>query len=648
MKILAKRLVFSLGILAVLAAVFAGCENPWMKSITAPLREDKGTPEVPADPEETTVTGVTVSPAVATVIKGGTLSFTAEVSGTGDPAQDVTWSIDEIVDAGTGISPAGFLTVAVTETASTLIVRATSVADSAVSGTAIVTVSNLPSTVTGVTVSPAAAIVLKGGTQSFTAAVNGTGSPAQTVTWSVEGAANTGTVISSTGVLTVSAAETAGTLTVQATSTANPAVSGAVTVTVTSVLTSIADIADYLANASGSPIPLPVHINLADPSPNGWADLLSAIQNVDTGKYVNLDLSLCTMNGTEFDPDASISTGKDKIASLTLPNAAESIKTGTSTNPTFKNFTSLTGVTGTNIETIGEYAFYYSILTTVDFLKVTTIGERAFQGCGALASIDLPLATSIGKFAFVYCDTLTSVNLLAATSIDEAAFAYCTSLTVIDLPASLTSIGNSAFTYCTGLTAIDIPASLTSIGGYAFSGCTGLTDITVAATNTAYSHSADHSMLLDKAGTTLVAYPTAAGNITLSGITSVRTAAFRDCTGLTAIALPNAVDIGVYAFRGCSALTAVDLPVVTVIGASAFHFCTALTTLTLPAAPPALGSGNGPFLATGSTGTVTIHVPTGAVPAYESVWGISASTGAGGNTGVYGSNHKAIEITDSP
>jgi hypothetical protein len=627
MKIVAKRLVFSLGILAVLAAVFAACENPWMKSITAPLYKDKETPEEPGMPEETTVTGVTVSPATANVGKGGIQQFSAAVNGTGSPAQTVIWSIDDPHHTGTTISLSGFLTVSTVEAAATLTIRATSAVDTGKSGTAAVTVNNLPSTVTGVTVSPAAAIVLKEGTQSFTAAVNGTGSPAQTVTWSVEGAANTGTVISSAGILTVAAAETATTLTVRATSTADTTVSGTVTVTVTNVLSSIADIADYLANASGSPIPLPVHINLADPSPNGWADLLSAIQNAGAGKYVNLDLSLCTMSGTEFDPDASISTGKDKIVSLVLPNAAESVKAGTSANPTFKNFTSLTGVTG-------EY--------------VETIGERAFQGCGALVSIDLPSATSIGKFAFVYCDTLASVNLLAATSIGEAAFTYCTSLTVIDLPDSLTSIGDSAFAYCTGLTAINIPASLTSIGVYAFSGCTGLTDITVAATNTAYSHSADHSMLLDKAGTTLVAYPTAAGNITLSGITSVRTAAFGDCTGLTAIDLPNADNIGVYAFRGCSALTAADLPVVTGIGASAFHFCTALTTLTLPAAPPALGSGNGPFLATGSTGTVTIHVPTSAVSAYKSVWGVFASTEAGGNTGVYGSNHKAIEITDSP
>jgi hypothetical protein len=73
------------------------------------------------------------------------------------------------------------------------------------------------STVTGVTVSPATVEVQKGGTQLFSATVNGAGNPAQTVTWSVSGGTGT-TNISSGGLLTVDANETATTLTVRATS----------------------------------------------------------------------------------------------------------------------------------------------------------------------------------------------------------------------------------------------------------------------------------------------------------------------------------------------------------------------------------------------------------------------------------------------
>ena len=87
-------------------------------------------------------------------------------------------------------------------------------------------------TVTGVTVAPSAVDVVKGGTQTFTATVTGTGSPATTVTWTVTGGI-TGTSIDSAGVLTVAEGETAATLTVKATSTVDTTKSGTATVTVT-------------------------------------------------------------------------------------------------------------------------------------------------------------------------------------------------------------------------------------------------------------------------------------------------------------------------------------------------------------------------------------------------------------------------------
>jgi len=88
-------------------------------------------------------------------------------------------------------------------------------------------------TVTSVTVSPSPIEVQKGTTQQFAATVVGTGSPAQTVDWSVEGNDDAATTISSTGLLTVAASETASTLTVKATSTVDHGKSGTATVTVT-------------------------------------------------------------------------------------------------------------------------------------------------------------------------------------------------------------------------------------------------------------------------------------------------------------------------------------------------------------------------------------------------------------------------------
>ena len=88
-----------------------------------------------------------------------------------------------------------------------------------------------PSSVTSVTVAPASATVAKGDTRQFAATVNGSGNPAQTVTWSVDG--GSASTVSAAGLLAVDAAETAATLTVRAVAAADPARYGTATVTVT-------------------------------------------------------------------------------------------------------------------------------------------------------------------------------------------------------------------------------------------------------------------------------------------------------------------------------------------------------------------------------------------------------------------------------
>ena len=181
-----------------------------------------------------TITGVTVTPATATVQTGSTQQFNATVSGTGAYDGTVTWTVEGAASTGTTISTDGLLTVAADETAATLTVTATSNGDSTKSGTATVTVepATPPSTITDVTVTPDTATIQTGGEQQFTATVTGTGDFSQAVTWTVEGAASTGTTISTTGLLTVGEDETATTLTVIATSNGDNTKSGRASVTV--------------------------------------------------------------------------------------------------------------------------------------------------------------------------------------------------------------------------------------------------------------------------------------------------------------------------------------------------------------------------------------------------------------------------------
>lgn len=77
------------------------------------------------------------------------------------------------------------------------------------------------STVTGVTVSPAAATVVNGSSQQYTATVQGVNGPSQAVTWAISGAGS----ISSTGLATGAT----GTYTVTATSVQDNTKSGTAT-----------------------------------------------------------------------------------------------------------------------------------------------------------------------------------------------------------------------------------------------------------------------------------------------------------------------------------------------------------------------------------------------------------------------------------
>jgi hypothetical protein len=195
-------------------------------------------------------------------------------------------------------------------------------------------------------------------------------------------------------------------------------------------------------------------------------------------RYVDLDISGCTMGGvTVFDPGTT-NTGESWIVSLTLPDAATSIKAGDYYTHIFRYFTALKSVTGKEVITIGQYAFYNcKALTTVAIPKVASIDDRyVFANCEALTTIDLSKVTSINGFAaFEGCKALTTVTS-PATSIGEYVFSYCEILQTVDLPNAI-SIGRAAFQGCEALTEISLP-SATHIGLRAFYG-TKATALTV-------------------------------------------------------------------------------------------------------------------------------------------------------------------------
>jgi hypothetical protein len=336
-------------------------------------------------------------------------------------------------------------------------------------------------------------------------------------------------------------------------------------------LKSITGIKEYLDTVfggtnTGDPVALPVAIDLADGT--NWEDLLSAID--DAVKYVALDLSACTMSGTEFDPDNTNSQGKDKIVSLVLPDAATSIESGYY-HPTFRYFTSLESVNGAGVETVGQNAFNAcTTLKTVDLPVAETIGGQAFKGCTGLETVSLPNATSFGAYAFASCYALTTVDLPAATDIGYQAFGE-TALETVYLPVAET-IGDEAFIDCSTLATVYLPAAET-IGQYAFYGCYALTEAT----------------------------------------------------------LPEATIIGKKAFGWCTALTTLDLSAATNIGEQAF-VSNSGTALTITLGDPAPTLGVNLFASVFAAKSVTVRVPFGSVGSYDSTWQTNFCGGNGNIT----------------
>jgi hypothetical protein len=325
------------------------------------------------------------------------------------------------------------------------------------------------------------------------------------------------------------------------------------TVIVIKAFTGILDMANYLFAAPGgsiaNPVPLPVNMELSSPN---WEDIIDTIAE-GGGKYVALDLSACTASTTPLTPGYG---GMD--------NTTKTFDPGTAGN--------------------GE--------PWIASLVLPAAAERISDG---------PAAGTIPTF--LHFTSLKSVTGAAVTDIGMAAFWGCTTLTTVNFPAII-NIGGLAFFDCTSLRSISLPASFSTIGN-PFGGCTALTNITVAAANTTLSHSADHRMLLNKAGGTLYAYPSASGPVTLGGITAVDSGAFWGCTGLTSVSFPNAGSIGDNAFYGCTSLSTVNLPAAASVGDNAFNGCTSLTTVNLQSATSIGGAMLSVFGSTG-TGALTL------------------------------------------
>ena len=134
----------------------------------------------------------------------------------------------------------------------------------------------------------------------------------------------------------------------------------------------------------------------------------------------------------------------------------------------------------------------------------------------------------------------------------------------------------------------------TYMGG-AFRGCTGLTSVTIPNSVTSIGYGAFYQC----SGLTSMTIP--------ESVTSIGENAFMGCSGLTSITIPNsATSIGEAAFRDCSGLTSITIPSSwSSIGRSVFYGCTGLTSITIPDNINSIGEAA--FL--GCSGLTSITIP---------------------------------------
>lgn len=225
-----------------------------------------------------------------------------------------------------------------------------------------------------------------------------------------------------------------------------------------------------------------------------------------------------------------------------------------------------------------------AIPSTIQSVKVTSIGREAFSWCNNLISVSIPNSvTEIKENAFYYCNALTEIYLSdSVTSIDENAISNCNKLESIQvdsdnpsfasldgilfdqdlttllkvpegkqgtytIPSGVTDIGNYAFYNCENLSNIYLPDSIVSIGDAAFQSCSSLGSICIP-NGVSCIRKSTFSNCIDLQTIEL-----------LDGVTSIEQDAFWNC-GLTSISLPSSIKIiDKSAFRDCNRLSSINV-----------------------------------------------------------------------------------------
>lgn len=291
-----------------------------------------------------------------------------------------------------------------------------------------------------------------------------------------------------------------------------------------------------------------------------------------------------------------------------------------------------------NIVSIGTRAFEENLkMTKISFgnnSELKVIGHEAFKQCTALVDIVLPKGLEIvGKRAFAGCTSLETIIIPeGVTTIEDGAFEGCKNLKSVSLPSTLVNLGEGVFNECSLLEKVTsksekfevkdniifeekgtilvkyfnkgnetlyvVPETVTKIRSFAFQdatlekivinenvkeigksiflGCENLTEIVIPFLGSNEKESTKLAYFFGE-------NPKNVEKVTILGGSEIPSVAFRNCSGLTEVVLPNTIkSIGVDAFYGLKKLQAVNIPsTVRVVENRAFGECSKLLVITI-------------------------------------------------------------------
>ena len=296
---------------------------------------------------------------------------------------------------------------------------------------------------------------------------------------------------------------------------------------------------------------------------------------VEILKYLGSDSSVVipeTIDGAEV---GSIGFGafskNEQLETVTIPSKVTALQYGA-----FESCSNLKDVTfaeGSSLQSVGDSAFKecgslenINLPDTVEEIETRSfyscsalgeinlgsqleeIGQYAFYNTG-LERVDIPDRTQeIGVFAFSSITALQEVTIgNSLDGIETGMFINCENLSAIQFPSNITYIGNSAFNN-TGLTTVDIPDTVTSVGISAFTNCKSLQEVNIGSSVTYIADSAFSGCDLK--------------DLTIGGkVESIGMFAFSDSQNLESVVIPNSVtEIEYGAFQNCGNLLEIEIP----------------------------------------------------------------------------------------